>query len=747
MNKILVRILWIAVYLVAIAFSLKKLKEPDIWWQLRTGEWIMENGSIPTTDPLSYTFEGKEWTNIKWGYEVLIASFARVTSPECIPLLQAIISCLIVFFIVRTSPLFTKQQTRFYEVGAAAILLFLLSAQYRMTGRPEMISHLLTIVFVYVLFRYLQKPSKLIFVLIPLQMVWSNMHEGYGIGLAIVVLFAVASWISWINDRSLQKPVQLTVVALLTIVAVICNPYGTDLLFKPFALFKQVESTKFTTEFLNYKSYQYWQTETWLSLGFTIVAVLWIVWRLWTQRKQEKVRKPFYSYFLRQEVLHQVLLTGAFVVLASSAFRNVVLLSIVIMPIFIAACMQVNVAFLQTHGSKINIALLVITAGLYIAVVSQKYYKFTRTDDHFGLEVLSIDNPDATADYLKAHHLTERVFSDYLTSSYLMWKLRPEFKSFIDLRDYEVFTPEFFQQYANAIAIPDSFVKLDSQYHFSAYVCFRQQFATLHKYFYNDSNYTLTHLDAVAAVYEKKLKKLDPQYTYAEPIPASGLSNVINHILNPFYKAFPYESINEHQYVAGYYMMVGDEQGARAYIARSFGRKVDEHASYGLYGKLFLEKAFSDTSAAGKGMLLDSAQQYFRKALKLNPAYGEAYLGLGEISFEQQLYKEAVKHFEKCVQYEPQLQDGYLYLAQCYKMLANQSKSTEEKYLKLAIANYEQGNRMSPNNPIIIANLGFLYYRINDCDKAVPYFEMVENYPGLSEKERQSIKDCLSRCR
>lgn len=746
MNKTIVRILWIAVYLLAIAFSIKKLKEPDTWWQLRTGEWIIENGSVPHTDPLSYTFEGKPWTNIKWGYEVLIATFAKVTSPECIPILQAIISCLIVFFLLKTARLFASKQNHLYEAGAAVILLFLLSAEYRMTGRPEMISHLLSIVYVYLLFRHLQQPSKLIFLLVPLQIVWCNMHEGYGIGLVIVLLFTAASWVVFFNDRSVQKPLQLTLAALLTVVSVVCNPYGIALLLKPFELFKQVESTKFTTEFLDYTSYQYWQKETWLTLAFTIVVVLELMWNVWVTRKQDKNKKAFYTYFFKQQTLHQLILVAAFVVLASSAFRNVVLLSIVVTPFLIAALSQVNSQFLQKHSAKINMALLTITVALYVSVVSQQYYKLTKADNYFGLEVLSISNPDATGDYLESNNLKQNVFSDYLTSSYLLWKLRPEFKSFIDLRDYEVFSPAFFQQYANAIAIPDSFESLNREYHFSAYVCFRQQFATLHKYFYNDSNYSLTHLDAVAAVYEKK-PKAKVNYTYASAIPASALSKAVNHLLNPFYKPYNYQGINEDQYVAGYYMMVGDESMARAYIAKALDNKVDLHASYTLYGKLLLDKAFNDTSATGRAMLMDSAQTWFRKAVKANDQYGDAYLGLGEISMQQQLYKEAVKHFEKCVKYAPEQHDGYLFLAQCYKMLANQSKSTEEQYLKLAIGNYEQGNRMNPNNPIIMANLGFLYYRIGNCDKAVPYLEMVEHFPGLSEQERRSIKDCLGRCR
>jgi tetratricopeptide (TPR) repeat protein len=191
---------------------------------------------------------------------------------------------------------------------------------------------------------------------------------------------------------------------------------------------------------------------------------------------------------------------------------------------------------------------------------------------------------------------------------------------------------------------------------------------------------------------------------------------------------------------------VGDEAMTKAYIQKSMDSGKELHASYSLLGRVFLEKFFTDTSA-GRTAFVDSAQQYFRKALKLNPEHGEAYLGLGEIAFQQQLYKEAIKNFEKCVQYAPENVDGYLYLAQCYKMMANQSKNTEGKYLNLAIENYEQGNSMTPNNPIIMANLGFLYFRIGNCDKAIPYFEMVQDYPGLSPQERQSIKDCMAKCR
>lgn len=33
--------------------------DPDLWWHLRTGQWIVETGHIPRTDPFSFTHAGR----------------------------------------------------------------------------------------------------------------------------------------------------------------------------------------------------------------------------------------------------------------------------------------------------------------------------------------------------------------------------------------------------------------------------------------------------------------------------------------------------------------------------------------------------------------------------------------------------------------------------------------------------------------------------------------------------------------
>jgi len=68
MNKqsTIARIAWAICILVGIVLSLKALREPDLWWMYRTGEWMLENGQVTKSDPFSYTFAGTEWINVKW---------------------------------------------------------------------------------------------------------------------------------------------------------------------------------------------------------------------------------------------------------------------------------------------------------------------------------------------------------------------------------------------------------------------------------------------------------------------------------------------------------------------------------------------------------------------------------------------------------------------------------------------------------------------------------------------------------
>src|SRR5258705_11869037 len=60
-----------ALLLAVFAFSVPTIPSADMWWHLSTGRYILQNHSIPHTDPFSATAAGKPWIAHEWLADIL----------------------------------------------------------------------------------------------------------------------------------------------------------------------------------------------------------------------------------------------------------------------------------------------------------------------------------------------------------------------------------------------------------------------------------------------------------------------------------------------------------------------------------------------------------------------------------------------------------------------------------------------------------------------------------------------------
>src|SRR5688500_11828896 len=49
------------------------LSDGDTGWHIRTGDWILANGRVPTADMFSFTKPGEPWFAWEWLWDVLFA--------------------------------------------------------------------------------------------------------------------------------------------------------------------------------------------------------------------------------------------------------------------------------------------------------------------------------------------------------------------------------------------------------------------------------------------------------------------------------------------------------------------------------------------------------------------------------------------------------------------------------------------------------------------------------------------------
>ncbi len=751
------KLILILFYLTAIAISIKSFREPDLWWQIRTGEWIIQHHEVPKVDVFSYTMNGIEWINIKWGFEVAAAFVADHFGAESVFILQAIVNCLLMFFLLKLSKLFFRQKFSDDELknnsaylfsGVIAFLLVMIASEYRMIGRPEMISHLITIVFLYLLEKNRQIPSKQIYLLIPLQMLWANLHEAFGIGIVILIIYTISAWLEkFLSKEKKSNAVKMSLITLGAIVSVIINPYGIKLLTRPFNIMSQVYSNKYTTELLGFTSHEWWKKEAYLCIIISLVSIITIV----NLKKSEKSKSSNLSKLISKLNTPYLISIFAFLYLGLTAYRNLIFLSLICFPVFHYSLFAgVRKWFEKSNAmSKFSAPVAVILLVLfYVSIVSNQYYKLTNSRDRFGLEVLSVNNPTGAADYILQNNLkSKKCFSDYLTSSYLMWKLQPDFKTYIDLRDLDVFPPEFFNHFLQAVNSPLDFIRLDSAEHFDYAVLFRPQFDQLHSYLYNDSVYALKYVDAVAAVYEKTdTFTRNDIFSPCKPVKAGTFATTINKVLNPFYSSYNYSSVENGFIAANYFLNVNRFELAKQRADALIANNKTSYKGHELEGQIYYRTSLEDTSTASKNHFLVLAEESYLQSLRENKNYAQSFLGLGVVHYTQQNYTAAISDFKKSLAIDDENYQAQLSIAQCYRELMSDVSSRKEEYRKELLEHFLKANSLNPGNPMVMANIGFVYFQVNDCDHAVEYLSKVSGVNGLSSTDSLAVQNCLRQC-
>lgn len=743
MSKSLRFVALVLLYLLAIAFSLKQLIEPDLWWQLRTGEWILQTKSIPHADSFSFTYTDTPWQNIKWGYEIIIATLSTVLGVEMLMLLQICCSCLLVYLLLKLTKILAPQTPE--SITYLLVGLSLTAIEYRITGRSESISLVLFLVVCLLLLSFRNNPTRNIWWIPFTMMCWANLHEAFALGLVVLLIFAFTSWIEALYTRtgSKENALKHTLVFGASLVAICINPNHLQILGKPFEFASQVYQNKYTSELSTYSQSLFWTKEAWITLSVFILICILIGIRFMVS----KSNLPNWSRLNQIIPLPYALMMVVFVYLASTGHRNIVFATLAYIPVCIVTIDWLfSYLKIKLNNSAIYALSILAFTFLYVSIVTNRYYIFWNSKNRYGLEIPADATPIGAANFLENNNLLQKpIFSDYLSSSYLMWRLQPSFKTFIDLRDLDVFPMEHFDLFTQVISNPAAFEKVDSQYHFqSAVVLNLPQLQLLHAYLYRHPTFRLAYIDAVCCVYVKdSTLHTNPVYSNLSITTPSVIARQLSKCFNPWYVPNDVTAIDQIYPAADYFYSVSEWNLTQQYAQASIQQGVEPYKGLVILGQVAYRKAFEDTTQL-RTTLLDSSASYFKQALSANPNYVPALIDMGTYAFQQQQYKSAATYLEKACELDPSNLTAHFNAAEVYKAMAGNNNTP--KYLEKAIAHFLEADYLSPNNPDMKLNLGFLYFRLNDCNNATPYLEQIVNYKNLTDVQRTRVKEALQKC-
>lgn len=199
--------------------------DPDIWWHLRTGEWILQHHAVPRVDPFSGPLAGKPWQAYSWLFELAVAKLFQWRGLVGI---LAYSASMILAITVAMYHLVRRLQGDF-TVGVLLTFAALYAMGHLNTPRPWMFTILFFVLELDILM-HARRTGKLrelawlpvIFAL------WANVHIQFVDGLFVLALaLAEAIMARWTTAAQTRiRPSWLGAALLASTLATLVNPYG-----------------------------------------------------------------------------------------------------------------------------------------------------------------------------------------------------------------------------------------------------------------------------------------------------------------------------------------------------------------------------------------------------------------------------------------------------------------------------------------------------------------------------------------
>jgi hypothetical protein len=166
--------------------SLHLLDDPDSYWHLAAGQWILAHGQVPLRDPFSHTLPGAPWTAHEWGAEVLFAALYRLGGwPALVGLIAAAYAT--------TMAVLTRfLLQRMLPVHALALVgLAVGMSLSHLLVRPHVLAWLVMVLWLTALVNAVESRTQPRWAAVLLVPLWANLHGSYVLGVLLAGALAL----------------------------------------------------------------------------------------------------------------------------------------------------------------------------------------------------------------------------------------------------------------------------------------------------------------------------------------------------------------------------------------------------------------------------------------------------------------------------------------------------------------------------------------------------------------------------
>ncbi|HOD12752.1 MAG TPA: hypothetical protein PKO44_06625 [Candidatus Omnitrophota bacterium] len=611
----------------------------DLWLHLKTGEVIVEQGFIPIKDIFSCTMAGQPWNNHSWLFQVIFYLALSIGGLDGLFMAQVVVVAFTFLFLFLLSDI---RRRHCFTV----FLLFLLAMIYqsRMTMRPDLLSLLFFVVYVYILSLHLDKRLSL-WVLVGVQILWVNVHGFFIFGPLLVLLGILCELIKrhvklpwqW-NDIGRLTNDELTkmkVLFVFTSLACLVNPQHIHGALYPFSVLWQVSGdSRIFFSHIQELQRPILFSDLWTLKHIAYKALIFISGCSFIVNR-------------RRIDLSALFLWVLLLAFSLQAVRNILFFGVVACIVTILNFSEYALEDILPFRFKdrtfryITIAMLNIIMIFWIVRYglkeSQKIYfnfdQYEMKSYYGGINLRAY--PWAASRFINDNGIKGNFFNDFNSGAFLIGRCSPQVRVFIDGRT-EFYGPQFFQDYVKIWDDGDEAAFLRAAEKYQLIGVFLSSSINhigekILQHLYKNEQWALVYLDHDAVIF---LKKIPCHQALIQRFQKDKKSLTFSDIdlqrLGPR-DVFPYREIKRAYALES----LGLDDLARDQISRALLAAPDAPEAYYIRGKIWkknkeLHKAFEDfrlaTMLAGR-----DANMRYQLALM--------YAALGD-------HKEAVRQFK-----------------------------------------------------------------------------------------------------
>lgn len=523
----------LALPLVILGYYPSRTEDYDFWYHLKFGEHFIKNRTCELDHSMfSWTPADPTWRYGIWLGSTVLYLLYSAFGIYGLYIMQWSIFFAIFFLYYRFIRL-TEDRLDMNHL----LSLFMVFVALNLTAiyiKPELFTTLFFAAMVFLYF-YIKYTSRNLFLLYPpFLFLWVNTHGGYLVGLGFLGLMFVGETANKIIKRNqlsatLYKSMIIAVVA--SYIAVVFNPYGIDYHIAILKTFISKKYMDYGTQVLAWEnmwgnlgkpfSYRFFNT----AWSLTIMVALFLVVSL-----VAFIRRRYIDISL-------LLMTGALYYVGMQAARVTIFL-----PLFWMFAM----VYVLKKADLIPVKRFFVPFSLILLIVLSTYLTKLTIDtledrSWFGNNVVDFA-PVKEVEFVKKYNLPGPIFNDYVIGAYLIWRLYPDYKVFIDPRYgpyWQETGPDYFDIMYNLSH--ENFEKFHAKYPFQTAIIDMKE-TMLINFLLSSPNWKLIYFDmsSVVIVQESVIPTLNPEALsvdmstskYSEVRNPEMLERVFNFYLN-----------------------------------------------------------------------------------------------------------------------------------------------------------------------------------------------------------------------